>query len=71
MENNITPKGKTSIAEAKKNARDVFVFSVATLVWELLTVVEMTDFWEYQMYVSIILAWLTTFLNRKYNIVRV
>jgi len=67
----ITPRGKISQTELLKSIRDLLVMSVGALVPQVLTLLEATDFGEWNLVASVVLAALSTFINRFFNIARV
>lgn len=69
--NNITPSGNLSPTEAKKSSRDAILFSIWALIWELISILQITDFWDNQIYVSMLIWAVIPFLNRKYNWIRI
>lgn len=71
MENNITPTGKLSKEEAIKSLRDTVVVWIWAAVPQIMEILEMTDFWEYSLVASVILAAISPLINRLLNWIRV
>jgi len=67
----ITPRWKISKKEALKSIRDAILILAWALVPEIIKILEITDFWEYQLAVTIILAAFAPMLNRYLNIIRI
>ena len=71
MTKKITPNGKMSKEEFIKSSRDAVLTALAGLVPALLTLVESTDFGEYNFIFAGILAMIAPFVNRLLNLMRV
>lgn len=68
---NIWLSGKLSKQEALKTSRDIVIITIVPLFVSLLEVLASTDFWDLTFMISTLTWALITYLNRKYNLVRV
>lgn len=67
----ITKTGQLSLQEAVKSGRDIVVVSIGALIPQLLEVLQVTDFGEYQFIATVLLAAAAPFINRFLNLIRV
>jgi len=68
---NIWLQWQMSKQEALKTSRDIIIISIIPLLMSLLEVLANTDFWDYTFFISTLIWAIITYLNRKYNILRV
>ena len=55
---------KLSSADALKSSRDALMIAGSTLVFQLLEIASVTDFGEYSLVATVVIAALTPLLNR-------
>ena len=68
---NIWLQWQMSKQEALKTSRDIIIISIIPLLMSLLEVLANTDFWDYTFFISTLIWAIMTYLNRKYNILRI
>ena len=55
---------KLSSADALKSSRDALMIAGSTLAFQLLEIASVTDFWDYSLVATVVIAALTPLLNR-------
>jgi len=68
---NIWLSGQMSKTEALKTSRDIVIITIVPLFISLLEILANTDFWDLTFIISTLLWALITYLNRKYNVLRI
>ena len=68
---NIWLSGQMSKSEALKTSRDIVIITIVPLLISLLEIIASTDFWELTFIISTLTWVLITYLNRKYNVLRI
>lgn len=68
---NISPRGKLSLVEAKKNARDAFLVAISALIPQLLQIAGTVDFGQYELIATVILSAIAPCINRYLNLIRI
>lgn len=67
----ISKQGKLTKKEALKSGRDILIVAVAAVIPQLLTLLETTDFGEWNLVASIVLAIIAPLANRWLNLIRI
>jgi hypothetical protein len=67
----VSKLGQLTKSEAMKSARDATIVALSALVPQLLEIINVTDWGEYSVIVSIVVAMVTPLLNRIFNVLRV